>query len=475
MTQVNLEDVPRYNSATGNLEVNGVPIVVSVPAGADGDFIYVAYASADDGTGFTQTFNASLDYVAIKRSATEIVAPVVGDFVGLWKGWKGATGATGNTVLSGTAAPTTEGVDDNFYIRTTTNFLYGPKAAGVWPAGVSMTGTLPSNAVVVDPVTGQFETVAGAPIAEGFVDTVVDLITLIGSAYDNHKLIVKNPGDNLSNYFPAELFRMNSEWHTLGGISTLYIETPRQRITWPAETWDDGNFSITTSGGGAHTLITSLTSAKVGLTSAVQLPASTPASYVYVIGSTGAGSEDWPIGLVQIVSMDAAVYPGGDYLVLDYPWTPQLRQPVFACGGVTSPIVIRRISIPPLSSIGGFESLLEGKNTKNSNQHKYTVRYGASGVAIGSAVLVADSSTSTLDAVVRNRGGINNAGSTSVNITTGPIDDIDGWGFGGSGTTYGAYAIPNGAANTDLLVCMETSNGADIVMELVSIQVNWWR
>jgi hypothetical protein len=43
-------------------------------------------------------------------------------------------------LLYGTAAPTTEGVDGNFYIRTTTNYIYGPKAAGVWPAGTSLVG-----------------------------------------------------------------------------------------------------------------------------------------------------------------------------------------------------------------------------------------------------------------------------------------------------------------------------------------------
>lgn len=52
----------------------------------------------------------------------------------------GTTGTAGNTVLYGTAAPTTEGVDGNFYIRTTTNFIYGPKASGVWPAGTSLVG-----------------------------------------------------------------------------------------------------------------------------------------------------------------------------------------------------------------------------------------------------------------------------------------------------------------------------------------------
>lgn len=55
-------------------------------------------------------------------------------------GANGTNGTNGKTILYGTAAPTTEGVDGDFYIRTSTNFIYGPKASGVWPAGVSITG-----------------------------------------------------------------------------------------------------------------------------------------------------------------------------------------------------------------------------------------------------------------------------------------------------------------------------------------------
>ena len=52
----------------------------------------------------------------------------------------GADGQDGRTILYGTSAPTTEGEDGDFYIRTTTNFIYGPKAGGTWPAGVSLAG-----------------------------------------------------------------------------------------------------------------------------------------------------------------------------------------------------------------------------------------------------------------------------------------------------------------------------------------------
>lgn len=60
-------------------------------------------------------------------------------------GSPGADGADGRTILSGSAAPTTEGEDGDFYIRTTTNFIYGPKAGGAWPAGVSLVGPAGTN------------------------------------------------------------------------------------------------------------------------------------------------------------------------------------------------------------------------------------------------------------------------------------------------------------------------------------------
>lgn len=52
----------------------------------------------------------------------------------------GLQGPSGRTILSGTAAPTTEGTDGDFYIRTSTSMLYGPKS-GTWPAGVSLIGS----------------------------------------------------------------------------------------------------------------------------------------------------------------------------------------------------------------------------------------------------------------------------------------------------------------------------------------------
>jgi hypothetical protein len=56
-------------------------------------------------------------------------------------GLPGATGTNGKTVAYGTANPTSStGVDGDFYINTTTHTLFGPKASGAWPTGISLVG-----------------------------------------------------------------------------------------------------------------------------------------------------------------------------------------------------------------------------------------------------------------------------------------------------------------------------------------------
>lgn len=79
----------------------------------------------------------------------------------------GATGVAGFSVLNGTVDPTTQGVNGDFYINTSTNRIFGPKAAGTWPAGVNLIGptgaTGPAGAVGATGATGP----AGAVGATG--------------------------------------------------------------------------------------------------------------------------------------------------------------------------------------------------------------------------------------------------------------------------------------------------------------------
>ena len=56
-------------------------------------------------------------------------------------GATGPAGTNGNGVLNGNVVPSNlQGNDGDFYINTTTNTIYGPKANGTWPVGVSLVG-----------------------------------------------------------------------------------------------------------------------------------------------------------------------------------------------------------------------------------------------------------------------------------------------------------------------------------------------
>lgn len=78
-------------------------------------------------------------------------------------GAPGTNGADGNTVLYAPGAPlNVYGVDGNFYIDTATNYIYGPKAGGVWPAGTSLVG--PTGAAGSNGTNGNTVlTTSGAP------------------------------------------------------------------------------------------------------------------------------------------------------------------------------------------------------------------------------------------------------------------------------------------------------------------------
>lgn len=103
------EDVGQFGSATkvpkvtvdGKGRVTAVEEVDVEGGGGDSAYVYIAYASDASGTGFTLTFNAALDYIAILATDTEIPSPAAGDFAGLWKKYKGEPGADGVGVPAG--------------------------------------------------------------------------------------------------------------------------------------------------------------------------------------------------------------------------------------------------------------------------------------------------------------------------------------------------------------------------------------
>ena len=80
-------------------------------------FVYIAYATDASGSGFTNSFNPELDYIAILTSDTEIPVPVAGNFTGLWKNYKGPIGEPGDDGIPGgpgsDGLPGADGADDH--------------------------------------------------------------------------------------------------------------------------------------------------------------------------------------------------------------------------------------------------------------------------------------------------------------------------------------------------------------------------
>lgn len=57
------------------------------------------------------------------------------------KGDTGAAGTDGKTIWNGTSDPTSSvGSNGDFYINTSSSKIFGPKASGTWPSGVSIIG-----------------------------------------------------------------------------------------------------------------------------------------------------------------------------------------------------------------------------------------------------------------------------------------------------------------------------------------------
>jgi hypothetical protein len=66
-------------------------------------YVYVAYASDDAGSNFSLTPSDTLDYMAVKNTATYIASPQVSDFTGLWKKIKGNAGSNAEYIELPTA------------------------------------------------------------------------------------------------------------------------------------------------------------------------------------------------------------------------------------------------------------------------------------------------------------------------------------------------------------------------------------
>lgn len=97
-------------------------------------------------------------------------------------GTNGTNGTNGNTILHGTGNPSnlTDGVNGDYYINLSTYYFFGPKAAGVWPAGISLitgiganTYNVPFSAATGLTINWQTDLIAGTVSYAAFLGNIL--------------------------------------------------------------------------------------------------------------------------------------------------------------------------------------------------------------------------------------------------------------------------------------------------------------
>lgn len=129
---------------------------------ADNAYVYIAYASDASGTGFTTTFNSSLDYIAIRATTTPIASPIASDFTGLWKSCRGPQGLQGDPGAKGDQGD--PGVKGDQGDPGTNAYLYIAYAADASGTDFSLTPSPTRHFIAVKNTT----TAIASPVASDF-------------------------------------------------------------------------------------------------------------------------------------------------------------------------------------------------------------------------------------------------------------------------------------------------------------------
>ncbi len=172
------------------------------PSG-DGAYLYIAYASDDEGGDFSLSFDPALHWIAFLSTTAPVTSPVASDFSGLWKNYRGEKGDTGDQGeagndgadgalwYAGTADPGSGlGQNGDFYLQTGTGATgvlgdVWEKAGGAWAKisnirGASGSGTgdvvgpdggvTDGHMAVFDGITGKLIKSGGAPFSGAYGD-----------------------------------------------------------------------------------------------------------------------------------------------------------------------------------------------------------------------------------------------------------------------------------------------------------------
>ena len=228
----------RFTSADPDVEYVGPQI--TIPSGQTGG-VGSAGPQGDQGdqgdrgfsvTGATVTGGAAAgDTTAIQFTGNDPDNPNVGSSITLQPG---AGGEDGRTVLNGTTGPaSTDGVDGDFFLRTDTSTIYGPKASGAWPAtGTSLVGSTTLDVTEVGG-TGLSSIDCLKFTGSGITSVVVDptdstcaIITIAGgsgAAVGQIRNLSVSQSGFVSDRFrgQAQAFTLRSTWTTPADVASV--------------------------------------------------------------------------------------------------------------------------------------------------------------------------------------------------------------------------------------------------------------
>jgi len=142
------QGIQGVTGASGNTIWNGTS-TPSSGLGANGDFYLNTAASTIAGPKASGAWPAGVSLIGAAGATGATGSQGIQGTTGATgsqgiqgiQGTTGTAGAAGNTVLYGSGAPSSgTGVNGNFYLDDIGWAIYGPKASGAWPSGVSLVG-----------------------------------------------------------------------------------------------------------------------------------------------------------------------------------------------------------------------------------------------------------------------------------------------------------------------------------------------